>query len=77
MFNAGTRNPQLASCFLVTMKDDSIEGICDTLKDCALISKNAGGIGLSISHIRAQGTYIAGTNGKFGSPLTSYLTYMH
>lgn len=63
LFNAGTPRPQLSSCFLVTMKDDSIEGIYDTLKTCALISKTAGGIGLSIHNIRATGSYIAGTNG--------------
>ncbi|CDO77157.1 hypothetical protein BN946_scf184657.g32 [Trametes cinnabarina] len=63
LFNAGTPNPQLSSCFLVCMKDDSIEGIYSTLKDCAMISKTAGGIGLSIHNIRATGSYIAGTNG--------------
>jgi ribonucleoside-diphosphate reductase subunit M1 len=63
LFNAGTPNPQMASCFLVDMKDDSIEGIYDTLKSCALISKTAGGIGLNIHRIRATGSYIAGTNG--------------
>ena len=51
------------SCFLVAMKDDSIEGIYDTLKSCAMISKSAGGIGLNIHNIRAKGSYIAGTNG--------------
>ena len=55
LFNAGTPNPQLSSCFLVTMKDDSIEGIYDTLKTCAMISKTAGGIGLNIHCIRATG----------------------
>lgn len=55
LFNAGTPNPQLASCFLICMKDDSIEGIYDTLKSCAMISKAAGGIGLSIHNIRATG----------------------
>ncbi|KAF8507640.1 ribonucleotide reductase alpha subunit [Hysterangium stoloniferum] len=63
LFNAGTPNPQLSSCFLVSMKEDSIEGIYDTLKTCAMISKTAGGIGLSIHCIRATGSYIAGTNG--------------
>lgn len=63
LFNAGTPHPQLSSCFLVCMKDDSIEGIYDTLKSCAMISKTAGGIGLSIHNIRATGSYIAGTNG--------------
>lgn len=55
LFNAGTPHPQLSSCFLVCMKDDSIEGIYDTLKSCAMISKTAGGIGLSIHCIRATG----------------------
>jgi len=54
---------QLSSCFLVCMKDDSIEGIYDTLKECAVISKSAGGIGVSIHNIRATGSYIRGTNG--------------
>ncbi|KAJ2611249.1 ribonucleotide-diphosphate reductase subunit rnr1 [Coemansia sp. RSA 1804] len=63
LFNSGTPRPQLSSCFLVAMKDDSIEGIYDTLKVCAQISKNAGGIGLHVSNIRATGSYIAGTNG--------------
>ena len=63
LFNAGTPNPQMSSCFLVAMKDDSIEGIYDTLKTCAMISKTAGGIGLNIHCIRATGSYIAGTNG--------------
>lgn len=55
LFNAGTPNPQMSSCFLVAMKDDSIEGIYDTLKTCAMISKTAGGIGLNIHNIRATG----------------------
>lgn len=63
LFNAGTPHPQLSSCFLVCMKDDSIEGIYETLKNCAMISKTAGGIGLNIHCIRATGSYIAGTNG--------------
>ncbi|KAB1210349.1 Ribonucleoside-diphosphate reductase large subunit [Morella rubra] len=63
LFNAGTPRPQLSSCFLVCMKDDSIEGIYDTLKECAVISKSAGGIGVSIHNIRATGSYIRGTNG--------------
>ena len=63
LYNAGSRREQFASCFLLTMKEDSISGIYDTLKDCALISKHAGGIGLSIHNIRAQDSYIAGTNG--------------
>lgn len=54
---------QLSSCFLVCMKEDSIEGIYDTLKECAVISKSAGGIGVSIHNIRATGSYIRGTNG--------------
>jgi ribonucleoside-diphosphate reductase alpha subunit len=63
LFNAGTPKPQMSSCFLLTMKDDSIDGIYDTLKQCALISQSAGGIGLSIHNIRAKGSYIKGTNG--------------
>lgn len=63
LFSAATPRPQLSSCFLIAMKDDSIEGIYDTLKQCALISKSAGGIGLHVHCIRAKGTYIAGTNG--------------
>ena len=63
MFNGGTRQPQLSSCFLLSMIDDSIEGIYDTLKRCAIISKYAGGIGLSINNIRASGQPIRGTNG--------------
>lgn len=63
LFNAGTPKPQLSSCFLICMKDDSIEGIYDTLKECAVISKSAGGIGVSIHNIRATGSYIRGTNG--------------
>uniref|UniRef100_A0A4W4EK96 Ribonucleoside-diphosphate reductase n=1 Tax=Electrophorus electricus TaxID=8005 RepID=A0A4W4EK96_ELEEL len=64
LFNAGTNRPQLSSCFLLAMRDDSIEGIYDTLKQCALISKSAGGIGVAVSCIRATGSYIAGTNGN-------------
>lgn len=63
LFNSGTPRNQMSSCFLVAMKDDSIEGIYDTLKECALISKTAGGIGLHIHNIRSTGSYIAGTNG--------------
>lgn len=63
LFNAGTPKPQMSSCFLLTMKDDSIEGIYDTLKQTARISQSAGGIGLSIHNIRATGSYISGTNG--------------
>lgn len=64
LFNSGTPRPQLSSCFLLTMKDDSIEGIYDTLKQCAMISKQAGGIGLAVHNIRATGSYIRGTNGS-------------
>jgi len=64
LFNAGTKHQQLSSCFLVAMQSDSIEGIYDTLKDCALISKWAGGIGIHIHNIRASNTTIHGTNGK-------------
>ncbi len=63
LFNAGTPKPQLSSCFLLSMQDDSIDGIYDTLKQCAKISQSAGGIGLSIHNIRATGAYIKGTNG--------------
>lgn len=63
LFNAGTNRPQLSSCFLLGMKEDSIDGIYETLTRCALISKSAGGIGLSVHCIRAFGSYIAGTNG--------------
>ncbi len=63
LFNAGTPKPQLSSCFLLTMKDDSIDGIYDTLKNCAKISQSAGGIGLSVHNVRAKGSYIKGTGG--------------
>lgn len=63
LFNAGTPNAQLASCFLIDMKADSIDGIYDTLKTCAMISKTAGGVGFNAHRIRATGSYIAGTNG--------------
>src|ERR1700760_4330653 len=63
LFNAGTPKPQMSSCFLLTMKDDSIDGIYDTLKQTAKISQSAGGIGLSIHNVRATGSYISGTNG--------------
>lgn len=63
LFNAGTPKPQLSSCFLLAMQDDSIEGIFNTLKQCAEISQSAGGIGLSIHNVRATGSYIKGTNG--------------
>ena len=63
LFNAGTPKPQMSSCFLLTMKEDSIDGIYDTLKQTAKISQSAGGIGLSIHNIRATGSYIGGTNG--------------
>ncbi len=63
LFNSGTPKPQMSSCFLLTMKDDSIDGIYDTLKQTAKISQSAGGIGLSIHNVRATGSYISGTNG--------------
>lgn len=63
LFNAGTPRPQMSSCFLLTMKGDSIEGIYDTLKNCAMISKWAGGIGVAVHNIRATGSYIRGTGG--------------
>ena len=64
LYNAGTIRPQMSSCFLLPVADDSIEGIYDTLKQCAVISKYAGGIGMSVHNIRASGSYIHGTNGK-------------
>ena len=72
LYNAGTPRPQMSSCFLVCMKDDSVEGIFETLSDCAKISKSAGGIGLNLSNIRAAGSYIAGTNG-YGDGLVPLL----
>ena len=63
LFNSGTPKPQMSSCFLLTMKEDSISGIYDTLKQCAKISQSAGGIGLAMHNIRAKGSYIKGTNG--------------
>jgi ribonucleoside-diphosphate reductase alpha chain len=63
LFNSGTTRPQLSSCFLLDLESDSIEGIFNTLKESAQISKNAGGIGISFTKVRAKGTYIAGTNG--------------
>ncbi len=63
LYNAGTEFPQLCSCFLLTIEDDSIEGIYNTLRKCALISKQSGGVGLASQHIRAAGSYIAGSNG--------------
>ena len=64
LFNAGTPRPQLSSCYLIAMEEDSIDGIYNTLKDCALISKYSGGIGLHIHNIRAKNSHIKGTNGK-------------
>ena len=64
LFNAGTPRPQLSSCFLLSMENDSIDGIYNTLRDCALISKWAGGIGLHIHNVRASGSHIRGTNGS-------------
>jgi ribonucleoside-diphosphate reductase alpha chain len=64
LFNAGTPRPQLSSCYLIAMENDSIDGIFDTLKDCAKISKHAGGIGLHIHNIRSSGSHIRGTNGS-------------
>jgi len=63
LFNAGTPTPQMSSCFLLTMQSDSIAGIYNTLKQCAQISKSAGGIGVAISNVRPQGSYVRGTNG--------------
>ena len=64
MFNSGTRHPNLASCFLLPVEEDSITGIFDTLKKCALVSKGAGGLGVSVSNVRAAGSRIASTGGK-------------
>jgi ribonucleoside-diphosphate reductase alpha subunit len=64
LFNAGTPHPQLSSCFLLAMENDSIDGIYSTLRDCALISKWAGGIGLHVHNVRAKGSHIRGTNGS-------------
>jgi ribonucleoside-diphosphate reductase alpha chain len=75
LFNAGTPKPQMSSCFLLTMKDDSIDGIYDTLKNCAKISQSAGGIGLSIHNIRATGSYIKGTNGTSNGIVPMLLVY--
>ena len=63
LFNAGTKRPQLSSCYLIAMEEDSINGIYSTLKDCAAISKWAGGIGIHIHNVRASGSHIRGTNG--------------
>lgn len=63
LFNSGTQNPQMSSCFLLQIREDSIEGIFDTLKACAKISQSAGGIGFSVHHVRATGSYIRGTGG--------------
>ena len=64
LFNAGTPRPQLSSCYLIAMEDDSLDGIYNTLHDCAMISKYAGGIGLHVHNVRAKGSHIQGTNGK-------------
>ena len=64
LFNAGTRHSQMSSCFLLEVKDDSVEGMYDSAKDCAIISKYAGGIGMNVSKIRSRGSIIRGTNGK-------------
>ncbi len=63
-YNAGTTRPQMASCFLLTIKADSVEGMYDTLKDCAVLSKNSGGLGIHISNVRSKHSYINGTNGQ-------------
>ena len=75
LFNSGTTRPQLSSCFLLAMKDDSIEGIFETLSRCALISKSAGGIGINIHCIRATGSYIAGVS--IPNLFTCYLHVNH
>ena len=75
MYNAGTPQPQMSSCFLLDIIDDSIDGIFRTLHRCALISKDAGGIGLSITKIRAQGSYIAGSGGSSNGVVPMLRTY--
>jgi ribonucleoside-diphosphate reductase alpha subunit len=75
LFNAGTPKPQMSSCFLLQVKEDSIDGIYDTLKDCAKISQSAGGIGVSIHNIRAKGSYINGTNGTSNGILPMMRVY--
>jgi ribonucleoside-diphosphate reductase alpha chain len=75
LFNAGTPNPQMSSCFLLQMQDDSIEGIFDTLKTCAKISQSAGGIGLSIHNVRSTGSYIRGTGGNSNGILPMLRVY--
>lgn len=77
MFNAGTNFNQLASCFLMTVKSDSIEGIFSTVKDCALISKSAGGIGISISNVRSRGSTIKSTNGESSGILPMCQVFNH
>ena len=76
LFNSGTPKPQMSSCFLLTAKEDSISGIYDTLKQCAKISQNAGGIGLSIHDIRATGSYIKGTNGTSNGIVPMFVSSM-
>lgn len=73
LFNAGTCKPQLSSCFLLTMSDDSIDGIYDTLSTCARISKAAGGIGINMHNIRAAGSYIAGVRNHYKSDKTIFV----
>lgn len=77
LFNAGTPHPQLSSCYLIAMENDSIDGIYNTLKDCALISKWAGGIGLHIHNIRASGSHIRGTNGSSNGVVPMLRVFNH
>ena len=79
LFNAGTPRPQLSSCYLLAMEEDSIDGIFNTLSECAKISKWAGGIGLHIHNVRASGSHIRGTNGESNGivPMLRYLTILH
>jgi ribonucleoside-diphosphate reductase alpha chain len=77
LFNAGTPRPQMSSCFLLAMHDDSIKGIYKTLSDCADISQSAGGIGLHIHNVRAKGSYIAGTNGVSNGIVPMLQVYNH
>merc|ERR1712190_640285 len=75
LFNAGTPQPQMSSCFLLTVQNDSIEGIYDTLKQSALISKCAGGIGVAVSNVRSKGSYVRGTNGYSNGLVPMFRTF--
>ena len=77
LFNSGTCKPQLSSCFLLTMSDDSIDGIYETLMTCARISKSAGGIGINVHNIRASGSYIAGVRRQFYFSCIIFKLHLH